>query len=238
MNERGEFVLELRGVGKSYEMGAVEVHALREVDLQLRRGELVVILGPSGCGKSTLLNMIGGLDRPTTGTVIVDGEDISSYDESRLSVYRRRKIGFVFQFFNLIPTLTAKENVLLTAELVDRSRPVMEVLAEVGLKERADHFPNELSGGEQQRVALARALIKNPPILLCDEPTGELDFETGKRTLSLIHRLSHEEEMTVLIVTHNAAIAQMADTVIRMQSGRILEVLKNEHHIDPEDLQW
>lgn len=238
MNERGEFVLELRGVGKSYEMGAVEVHALREVDLQLRRGELVVILGPSGCGKSTLLNMIGGLDRPTTGTVIVDGEDISSYDESRLSVYRRRKIGFVFQFFNLIPTLTAKENVLLTAELVDRSRPVLEVLAEVGLKERADHFPNELSGGEQQRVALARALIKNPPILLCDEPTGELDFETGKRTLSLIHRLSHEEEMTVLIVTHNAAIAQMADTVIRMQSGRILEVLKNEHHIDPEDLQW
>lgn len=231
-------VLVMRGVGKSYGKGDVAVHALQDVDLELRRGELVVILGPSGCGKSTLLNMIGGLDQPTAGSIIVDGEDISGYDEAKLSAYRRRKIGFVFQFFNLIPTLTAKENVLLIAELTERPRSVDEVLEEVGLGERATHFPNELSGGEQQRVALARALIKNPPILLCDEPTGELDYETGKKTLSLIHRLSHEESMTVLIVTHNSAIAQMADTVIRMQSGRIVSVERNEEHVLPEDLVW
>lgn len=235
---QSETILALHGLGKSYGKGDVAVHALNGIDLELKRGELVVILGPSGCGKSTLLNMIGGLDQPTAGSVVVDGEDISGYDESRLSAYRRRKIGFVFQFFNLIPTLTARENVLLIAELADQPRPVTDVLREVGLEGRAHHFPNELSGGEQQRVAIARAIIKNPPILLCDEPTGELDFETGKRILGLIHRLTHEVGMTVLIVTHNSAIAQMADTVIRMRSGGIVSVERNEDHTLPEDLAW
>jgi putative ABC transport system ATP-binding protein len=234
----GAPIVTLRKTSKSYSMGSVQVVALRDVDLVLNRGELVVILGPSGCGKSTLLNVIGGLDRPTSGSVEVDGDDIASYDESRLSRYRRKKIGFVFQFFNLVPTLTAKENVELAAELVDKPRRTEDVLKEVGLEQRAGHYPSELSGGEQQRVALARAIVKNPPILLCDEPTGELDFETGKRTLVLIHRLNHEEHQTVLIVTHNAAIASMADRVIRMQSGQIVENVLNADHVPPEELVW
>jgi putative ABC transport system ATP-binding protein len=216
----------------------VLVTALTDIELEVNRGELVVILGPSGCGKSTLLNLIGGLDHPSSGHVQIDGVDISTFEEAQLSDYRRQKIGFVFQFFNLIPTLTAKENVLLAAELVTRPRSADDVLREVGLEERGGHFPTELSGGEQQRVALARALVKNPPILLCDEPTGELDFETGKKTLALIHRLNHEEQQTVLIVTHNAAIASMADRVIRMQSGQIVENVVNEHHVPPEELVW
>ncbi len=231
-------IVELKGVSKIYKMGDVEVAALRQTDLTIRRGELVVILGPSGCGKSTLLNLIGGLDRPTTGQLIVDGEDIAQYSDAQLTQYRRQKIGFVFQFFNLIPTLTSHENVQLAAELSEKSRRVQQVMEEVGLGERGGHFPSQLSGGEQQRVAIARGLVKNPPILLCDEPTGELDFETGRKILVLLHKINHEENQTVLLVTHNTAIAAMADRVVRLQSGHVVSDEVNPSHTDPADLVW
>lgn len=231
-------IVELKGVSKIYKMGDVEVAALRSTDLTIRKGELVVILGPSGCGKSTLLNLIGGLDRPTTGQLIVDGEDIAQYSDYQLTQYRRQKIGFVFQFFNLIPTLTSHENVQLASELSEKSRKVQQVLEEVGLGERGGHFPSQLSGGEQQRVAIARGLVKNPPILLCDEPTGELDFETGRKILVLLHKINHEENQTVLLVTHNTAIAAMADRVVRLQSGHVVSDEVNPSHTDPADLVW
>ncbi len=231
-------VIDLENVSKVYRRGNQEVVALDRANLRIRRGELVVILGPSGCGKSTLLNMIGGLDSPTSGRLIADGVELASQDDGALTDYRRRKIGFVFQFFNLVPILTARENVQLAAELVPNPRKVEQVLEEVGLGQRADHFSSELSGGEQQRVAIARGLVKNPPILLCDEPTGELDFETGRKILSLLHRINHEQRQTVLIVTHNSAIAQMADRVVKLRSGRIVVDEINPTHIEPETLEW
>jgi putative ABC transport system ATP-binding protein len=231
-------ILEARGLTRVFGAGEAAVTALDRIDLSIPRGELVVLLGPSGCGKSTLLNLVGGLDVPTSGRLICDGVDLSTADEAERTRYRCDRIGFVFQFFNLVPTLTARENVALAASLSEAPRSVDEVLHAVGLAERARHFPGELSGGEQQRVALARALVKNPPILLCDEPTGELDFETGRTVLSLLHRIHHEQGQTVLLVTHNATIGRMADRVVRLRNGRIVEDARVEDPVAPEALEW
>jgi putative ABC transport system ATP-binding protein len=236
--EKDNFLLQLEDVSRSYQMGQVEVKALTGVSLNIVRGEFMVILGPSGSGKTTLLNLIGGIDSPSSGKITVDGIEITALDEKGLTGYRRNHIGFVFQFFNLIPTLTAKENVEFAAELVEKPRDVMEVLELVGLKERADHYPSELSGGEQQRVAIARAMVKDPPILLCDEPTGELDFETGKHILSAMRRINEVDHKTVLLVTHNTAIGEIAYRVIRLRSGEIVEVRQNPSPTDPQELRW
>jgi putative ABC transport system ATP-binding protein len=231
-------IVRLERVSKTYRMGEVEVHALRDVDLEVRRGQFVAILGPSGSGKTTILNMVGGIDTPTAGRVLVDGSDIGSYGDAALTAYRRDWVGFVFQLFNLIPTLTARENVALAAELVRRPLDPDDALDEVGLRERAHHFPSELSGGEQQRVAIARALVKNPPILLCDEPTGELDFETGRRIMVLLRQINRSEGRTVLLVTHNTALSGVADLALRLRSGRIVAREANPTPTDPADLQW
>jgi len=236
--EAGDFVLQLEDVSRSYQMGLVEVKALTGVTLDIIRGEFIVILGPSGSGKTTLLNLVGGIDFPSSGKITADGIEITALDEKGLTDYRRNHIGFVFQFFNLIPTLTARENVEFAAELVDVPRDPSEVLEVVGLKERADHYPSELSGGEQQRVAIARALAKDPPILLCDEPTGELDFETGKHVLSAMRMINEVSRKTVLLVTHNTAIGGIAHRVIRLRSGQIVEDKRNQSPIDPQDLRW
>jgi len=219
-------------------MGALEVQALKNVSLSIGRGEFLVILGPSGSGKTTLLNLVGGMDSASSGRVTVDGMDITTLDEKGLTGYRRDHIGFIFQFFNLIPTLTARENVEFAAELVENPRDPLEVLDIVGLKERADHFPSELSGGEQQRVSIARALVKDPPILLCDEPTGDLDFETGKNILSAMRSINEASKITVLLVTHNSAIGDIAHRVIRLRSGEIIESKENPSPIDPQELKW
>ena len=231
-------LIELSAVSKVYRRDATEVRALHAVNLSIRAGEFVVVLGPSGCGKSTLLNLIGGLDQPTDGTVLVNGADISHYTETQMSLYRRHTIGFVFQFFNLIPTLTARENIQLAADLVKNPRSVGELLHAVGLSERADHFPGELSGGEQQRVAIARALVTRPPILLCDEPTGELDSTTGKRILSLLLNINRQEGQTVILVTHNSVIADVADHVVRLRDGRIESETYPTEQPAVESLQW
>jgi putative ABC transport system ATP-binding protein len=231
-------LIELSAVSKVYRRDATEVRALHAVNLSIRAGEFVVVLGPSGCGKSTLLNLIGGLDQPTDGTVLVNGADISHYTETQMSLYRRHTIGFVFQFFNLIPTLTARENIQLAADLVRNPRSVEELLHAVGLSERADHFPGELSGGEQQRVAIARALVTRPPILLCDEPTGELDSTTGKRILSLLLNINRQEGQTVILVTHNSVIADVADHVVRLRDGRIESETYPTEQPAVESLQW
>jgi putative ABC transport system ATP-binding protein len=227
----------LQGVCKRYQMGAGEVRALDEVTLDIFRGEFLVVLGPSGSGKTTLLNLLGGIDTPSSGHLRVDGHDIGSLPDAQLTRYRRR-VGFIFQFFNLIPTLTAVENVEFAAELVEAPRSPMEVLASVGLEGRADHFPSELSGGEQQRVAVARALVTDPPLVLCDEPTGNLDEETGKRVLGLMRRLGQERNKTFVLVTHNSVIGEMADRVVRLRDGRIAAVQVNETPASPEELHW
>jgi len=230
----------LKGVGKTYGEGVAAVHALRDVDLEIPPGELTVILGPSGSGKTTLLNVVGAIDDVTAGTVVVDGVDVGELDDKGQVEYRRSKVGLVFQFFNLIPTLTAAENVELVAELTrsDGADLALETLEQVGLGDRTGHFPSQLSGGEQQRVAIARALVKQPPVLLCDEPTGELDFETGRMILSLLRRLNRENGQTVLLVTHNAAVGEMADRVIRLRSGEIVEDRRNAEPIDAEAVTW
>jgi len=227
-------------VSKSYHTGEIEVHALRDVSLELPEGELVVLLGPSGSGKTTLLNLVGGIDRPTEGRVVVAGEDIGQYDEDQLTEYRRRTVGFVFQFFNLIPTLTARENVELVAELNADHGPVADVLPyleAMGLGARAEHFPGELSGGEQQRVAIARALAKRPRIILADEPTGNLDHETSLQVLKAFHELRLSGR-TMLMVTHNPIIGEMADRVIRVRSGQVIAVQENDAPVEPEKLEW
>jgi putative ABC transport system ATP-binding protein len=239
----GQLEVELHNVSKTYFMDSVEIRALRGVNLGIEHGEVVVILAPSGSGKTTMLNLIGGLDSPTEGKVIVGGEDISRYDEDRLTEYRRRHIGFIFQFYNLIPTLTDRENAEFSLELVKQGaeeveRRAQELLEGVGLGERADHFPNQLSGGEQQRVAIARALAKNPPVMLCDEPTGDLDSKTGASILKLMRELNRKQGTVFIIITHNSPIAQIADRVIKLSNGQIKEITFNPFPLDPEKVSW
>ena len=227
-----------RGLTKSYTMGEVQVHALQGIDLDLAEGELVVILGPSGSGKSTLLNILGGLDAPTSGTVVFRDHDLVGADDRELTRYRREHVGFVFQFYNLIPSLTARENVALVTDIADDPMRPEEALGLVGLGDRIDHFPAQLSGGEQQRVAIARAMAKRPDVLLCDEPTGALDYETGKLVLDVLDRANRELGTTTVIITHNSAIAAMADRVLMMRSGRITEERRNAHRASSSELTW
>lgn len=233
-----EVVFRARGLAKVYRMGEVEVHALRAVDLDLYRGELVVILGPSGSGKSTLLNILGGLDVPTSGTVHFFDHDLTAARDRELTRFRREHVGFVFQFYNLIPSLTARENVALVTEIAERPMDPVRALTLVGLGERLDHFPAQLSGGEQQRVAIARAVAKQPDALLCDEPTGALDYETGKIVLEVLERVNRELGTTTALITHNESIAAMADRVIRLRSGQIAEIHRNERRANPDELSW
>ena len=231
-------VFQARGLTKVYHMGEVDVYALRDVDLELFAGEFVVLLGPSGSGKSTLLNILGGLDVPTSGTVQFLDHDLTVDDERELTRFRREHVGFVFQFYNLIPSLTALENVALVTDIAARPMDPAEALRLVGLSDRIHHFPAQLSGGEQQRVAIARAIAKQPDVLLCDEPTGALDYETGLIVLQVLAEVNRTLGTTVAVITHNAAIAGMADRVIRMRSGRITEVHRNQRRLAPTELQW
>jgi putative ABC transport system ATP-binding protein len=231
-------VFEARGLCKVYRMGEVEVHALRGVDLDLLRGELVVLLGPSGSGKSTLLNILGGLDVPSSGRVRFFEHDLTAAGEAERTRFRREHVGFVFQFYNLIPSLTARENVALVTDIAERPMRPDEALERVGLGDRMEHFPAQLSGGEQQRVAIARAIAKRPEVLLCDEPTGALDYSTGKLVLEVIEQVNRELGTTTAVITHNAAIAAMADRVIRMRSGQIVEQERNAVRARPAELQW
>ncbi|HET7458288.1 MAG TPA: ABC transporter ATP-binding protein [Gemmatimonadaceae bacterium] len=235
---RGAPVFVARGLTKIYRTGDLAVHALRALDLDLYRGELLVILGASGSGKSTLLNILGGLDTATGGTVMFEDHDLTRYEERSLTRYRREHVGFVFQFYNLIPSLTARENVALVTEIAENPMSPEEALALVGLGERLDHFPAQLSGGEQQRVAIARAVAKRPDVLLCDEPTGALDVETGRLVLNTIDRVNRETGAATALITHNVAIAAMADRVLRMTSGRISEEHRNARRVSPEELSW
>jgi putative ABC transport system ATP-binding protein len=231
-------VFRARGLTKTYGSGASAVHALRDVDLEIGRGEFIVLLGPSGSGKSTLLNILGGLDVATSGVVTFADHDLSAADEAELTRYRREHVGFVFQFYNLISSLTVRENVALVTDIAARPMPVDEALAMVALTDRADHFPAQLSGGEQQRVAIARAVVKQPEVLLCDEPTGALDYATGKRVLEVIAKINRELGTTAVVITHNVAIAGMADRVIRLGDGRVVGVTVNPRKLTPEELSW
>ena len=233
-----DVVFEARGITKVYPMGDLEVHALRGVDVDLHRGELAVLLGPSGSGKSTLLNILGGLDVPTSGSVRYLDHLITSYDDKALTRFRRDHVGFVFQFYNLIPSLTARENVALVTEIADRPMSPEEALGLVDLEDRMDHFPSQLSGGEQQRVAIARAICKRPDVLLCDEPTGALDVTTGIVVLEAIERVNRELGTTTAVITHNAVIGQMAHRVIRLSDGHIAEVRVNETTQPADKLVW
>ncbi|MBR6253978.1 MAG: ABC transporter ATP-binding protein [Clostridiales bacterium] len=230
--------IEFQDVKKIYKTGDVEVHALDGADFSIEKGELCVILGQSGAGKTTLLNILGGMDTLTSGTVLLDGQEISSFREKELANYRRSDVGFVFQFYNLIPNLTAIENVEMASQLVAEPMDPDTILEDVGLADRKKNFPAQLSGGEQQRVAIARAVAKNPKLLLCDEPTGALDYQTGKSILRLLAQMSTEKHMTVVIITHNSTLAAMANRVIRIKNGRIVS---NEVNTDPksiEDIEW
>lgn len=231
-------VFRIRGVSKVYYMGDCEVHALRSVDLDLYSGEMAVLLGPSGSGKSTLLNIIGGLDTPTSGEVIYADHDLTRATDRQLTEYRRDHVGFVFQFYNLIPSLTALENVQLITEIASNPMRAEDALEIVGLEDRNDHFPAQLSGGEQQRVAIARAIAKQPDVLLCDEPTGALDFQTGKIVLEALELVNRRLGTTTAIITHNVSIGQMADRVIHIGSGQILSIDRNEEKARPADLRW
>lgn len=231
-------IFEIRQVSKIYQMGEVQVQALKSVNLELYEGEFVVLLGPSGSGKSTLLNILGGLDIPSSGQVIFRDRDLTRADDRTLTRFRRECVGFVFQFYNLIPSLTARENVALVTEIAPRPMRPAEALSLVGLEHRLDHFPAQLSGGEQQRVAIARAIAKRPQVLLCDEPTGALDFQTGKIVLEVLERVNYELGTTTAVITHNAGIAGMSDRVITMRSGQIINVRHNETKIAPTQLEW
>jgi putative ABC transport system ATP-binding protein len=231
-------VFEARGVTKTYRMGEVEVHALRGVDIELREGEFVVFLGPSGSGKSTLLNILGGLDVPSSGTVYYRGQELTALVDADLTQYRRRHVGFVFQFYNLIPSLTARENVALITRIAEHPMSADEALALVGLSERMDHYPSQMSGGEQQRVAIARAIAKRPDVLLCDEPTGALDVQTGVLVLEAIARINQELGTTTAVITHNAVIAGMADRIVSLLDGRIASVRQNTTKVTPRELAW
>ena len=231
-------VFTAKGLSKTYQMGDVQVHALRDVDLTIYRGEFIVLLGPSGSGKSTLLNILGGLDRPSGGIAFFAEHDLIAATEAQLTRYRREHVGFVFQFYNLIPSLTVRENVELVTDIADNPMPATDALGFVGLADRLDHFPSQLSGGEQQRVAIARAIVKRPEVLLCDEPTGALDYVTGKLVLEVIERINRELGTTAIVITHNAAIAGMADRVLYLGSGHIQRIEQNSHKLHPSELSW
>lgn len=233
----GAFV-EFENVSKTYKTGDVEVHALTDASFEIQKGEFCVIVGESGAGKTTLLNILGGMDTLSKGTVRMDGRDISHFNRTQLENYRRYDIGFVFQFYNLIPNLTALENVEIAAQLCTDAIPAEDVLRAVGLHDRMQNFPAQLSGGEQQRVSIARALAKKPKLLLCDEPTGALDYEIGKSILKLLQDTCRRDGMTVVIITHNAALAAMADRIIRVKSGHIYSVRMNEHITPVEQIEW
>ncbi len=230
--------VEFHDVGKTYKMGEVKINALHDVSFEIEQGEICVIVGPSGAGKTTLLNILGGMDTLTTGSVLLDGNEISRYDKRQLTSYRRYDIGFVFQFYNLVQNLTALENVELASQICRDPLDAMEVLTRVGLEQRASNFPAQLSGGEQQRVAIARALAKNPKLLLCDEPTGALDYVTGKAILKLLQDTSRQTGMTVVIITHNQAITAMADRIISVKNGTVSGMHKNDRVTPIELIEW
>ena len=231
-------VFHMHEITKVYRMGNVEVHALRGITLELLPGEFIVMLGPSGSGKSTLLNILGGLDTPTSGEVFYLDHNLTAASRGELSRFRREHVGFVFQFYNLIPSLTALENTALVTEIAEQPLDAQECLRMVGLGDRLNHFPAQMSGGEQQRVAIARAVVKKPEILLCDEPTGALDYATGKLVLEILDRVNRELRTITVVITHNAAIAAMADRVLRLSSGKIAEIQKNERRAAPSELSW
>ncbi len=238
MTDPKPLVFVARGLGKTYRMGEVEVHALTDLSLEIREGEFVVLLGPSGSGKSTLLNILGGLDTPTTGEAYWRDHNLATAGEAELTRYRREHVGFVFQFYNLIPSLTVRENVALVTDIAKNPMSADEAIARVGLAPRADHFPSQLSGGEQQRVAIARAIAKRPDVLLCDEPTGALDYVTGKVVLEAIARINVELGTTAVVITHNASIAGMADRVLRLADGHIAGIDVNARRLTPSELSW
>ena len=230
--------IEMRHSYKRYQMGSTTITANDDVSFSIEKGELAIILGASGAGKSTVLNILGGMDTNSEGSVVIDGRDISNYSPKQLTAYRRTDIGFVFKFYNLVANLTAKENVELASQIVSDAQDAVKVLEDVGLGDRVDNFPAQLSGGEQQRVAIARAVAKNPKILLCDEPTGALDYNTGKQVLQILQDMSRKKGATVVIVTHNSAIAPIADRVIRMHDGKVTAVDVNEHPMGIAELEW
>lgn len=233
----GEFV-KLQDITKIYKMGEVEIRAADHISFTIEKGEFVVIVGPSGAGKTTVLNILGGMDTATSGKLLVDGQDVTAYNARRLTGYRREDIGFVFQFYNLVPNLTALENVELALQICRDPLDAREVLNEVGLGDRLDNFPAQLSGGEQQRVSIARALAKNPKLLLCDEPTGALDYNTGKAILKLLQNMCRERGMTVIVITHNQAIAPMADRLIHIKNGQVSQMEMNEHPVSIDEIEW
>jgi putative ABC transport system ATP-binding protein len=233
-----DVLLHLDQVGKTYQMGEVKVEVLKQISLEIYHGELLVMVGPSGSGKTTILNIIGGLDIPTVGQVWYGERDISRASPRELTRYRRETVGFVFQFYNLVPNLTARENVMVSTEISANPMDVDEVLDLVGLADRKNHFPAQMSGGEQQRVAIARALAKNPELVLCDEPTGALDFETGKKVLRLLVDLKNDLGKTIMVITHNGALAEAADRIVRLRSGEIIETHENEQPVPPENIVW
>ena len=230
--------VEFKNVGKTYHMGEVDIEALKDVNFTIEKGEFCVVVGASGAGKTTILNILGGMDNLSEGQVMLDGEEISAYNSKKLTTYRRYDIGFVFQFYNLVPNLTALENVELAAQICKDPLDAAQVLEMVGLQDRASNFPAQLSGGEQQRVAIARALAKNPKLLLCDEPTGALDYNTGKAVLKLLQDTCRKEGMTVVVITHNHALTAMADRVITVKSGTVQKIERNEHIVPVEEIEW
>lgn len=230
--------IEVKDLSKTYQVGMTKINALKNVSIDLEKGKLYVVLGPSGSGKTTLLNILGGIDRPDAGKVVVDGEDITNYNDRELTNYRRRKLGFVFQFYNLVNSLTVLENVLSTKYLSEDGLDPKEVLEIVGMWEHRDKFPFELSGGEQQRVAIARAVVKNPSIILCDEPTGALDFENAKRVLKLLEDINKKYGTTIIVATHNTAIAKMSHKIIRLRSGELIEYADNPSPVFAEEVVW
>lgn len=230
--------IELKNVKKEYDMGEVKIKAVNGVSFSMEKGEFVVILGPSGAGKTTILNILGGMDTASSGTVLVDGKDVTNYKNKDLILFRRHDIGFVFQFYNLVGNLTALENVELASQICKNPLNPKTVLKEVGLQDRMNNFPAQLSGGEQQRVAIARALAKNPKLLLCDEPTGALDSKTGKKILSLLQKTASKRNMTVIVITHNSVMADIADKVIKLKNGEVEDIIVNEHPLDAERINW
>lgn len=228
----------LEDVKKVYKMGEIEIYAVDGMNFTVKKGEFVVIVGASGAGKTTVLNILGGMDTASSGTVLVDGENITKYNSKKLTAYRRDDVGFVFQFYNLIPNLTALENVELALQICKDPLDAKTVLEEVGLENRMSNFPAQLSGGEQQRVSIARALAKNPKLLLCDEPTGALDYNTGKSILKLLQETCKKQRMTVILITHNSAIAPMADRIIHIKSGKVSKIIENENPVSVETIEW